>query len=235
MIIPGVIAGGRQTAGPATTLAQEIAADLPVWYCRHNETSGSVAVNATGGANGTYLGSPVFGAAAIYVGGLTCWDTNNSSRVAIPGALLPTPNTAITILMVLKRKSAISIQAMIDRDGSPRYWQHRFNTTNVEFVKTTGTIQGVTFTSVGANGEVLLLIVTVSSAGSVSLYKNGAQFGTTQSVTAADYGNNTQDMLIGVRSAGSDQLNAFVSESAVYNYALSPARIAVYGTKFTPI
>lgn len=231
MVIPGIIAGGRQTAAPpAGNLATEILADNPVWYCRHNETSGTVATNlAPGGANGTYIGTPVFSAAPIYVDGLTCWDTNGVSRVEIPVSVMPAAGVgSITILIMMKRKTNTSVQALIDRDESVRFWQFRFNTTNLEYIKTFSTIQSASVSNVGTTGDSELLVVTVDAVGNVIFYRDGVQIGT-GTVSASQFGSNTELIRIGARFSGTDQANMYVAETALYTTVISPARIAVYG------
>lgn len=229
---PGIIAlaSGRSSGGGGGGgFADEILADSPTWFCRHNEASGTVAVNEVG-ADGTYAGAPILGAAAIYTGGLTCWDTNNNSYVDIPGSVLPSPATAITLEILLKRKATITgLQALIDRDPetSGREWQWRWeNGDDLNWIKISGSVQTLLANDVGPANGVGLFGVVFQASGAVSILKNGAVVASgTQSPT--DFGSAVA-LRIGRRVQGDSQGNYYCAESMVYPYAVPVARMLAH-------
>lgn len=225
-MIPGIVAGAAVSGGGGLIgFDERIIASAPVWFCRHNESSGTTAVNEMGAGDGTYTGTPVFGAAAIYTGGATCWDTNSASHVVLPASLLPDPTDEFSLGILLKRKDNSGLQALIDRDpeSGARWWQWRFDTTTMQFIKITG---GVTISDVigaATTGDVVLMIVTVNT-GQARQYKNGALEVTT-TVSAADYGDDMVGMQIGRRIQGDSQANYYCAASMVWQRQVTGTEI----------
>lgn len=210
---------------PVGTFAEEILLDSPSWFCRHNESSGTVANNEVG-ADGTYSGTPVFGAAAIYTGGLTCWDLNNASHCDIPASVMPSSTTAFTLEILIKRKATITgLQAMIDRDSEgtgQRYWQWRWESgDDLNAIKIIGSVQTFMANDIGpANGVGLFaLVVEATGTNNAKIYKNGALIAQSTWVASTNYGSSI-GMRIGRRLQGDSQANYYCAESMVYTHAL---------------
>lgn len=197
---------------PGTVLAYS-----PTWYCRHNEASGTVAVNEVGD-DGVYGGTPVFGAPAIYTGGLTCWDTNAASHCDIPASVMPSPTSGFTLGILLKRNTHAGLQAVIDRDpeSGGRWWQWRFESgPDLQAIKIIGGVQTFLATGVATTGDTVLLHFRVKADGTAAIFKNGTQVGT-GTFSAADYGTAVAGLRIGRRLQGDSQADYMVAESMVY-------------------
>lgn len=210
--------------------ADEVAADSPVWFCRHSEGSGTTAVNEVG-VDGTYGGTPVFGAPAIYTGGLPCWDTNGASWCDIPASILPSPNSAMTLELLIKRKSDITgFQAMIDRDpeSGGRWWQWRWEGgDDLQFIKIIGSIQTLQSDNIGPADGVGLFAITIAAGGAFKAYKNGVEVGSA-TFSPADYGTSSVGLRIARRLQGDSQANYYCAETMVYTTELSAARLLAH-------
>lgn len=203
----------------AATFAEAVLAYSPVWYCRHAETSGTVAVNEVG-ADGTYVGTFTLGNSPIYPGGLVTWDTLGTSHCDVPGTLLPSPSEQITLGLLLKRKSNTGLQALIDRDPELglRFWQWRWNGTGIEWIKISGGVDVASASSVADTNDVVLIHIQISAGGLVRILKNGVEIAS-ESQAVADYGSH-----IGIRIArrvqGDSWGNYLVAESMIFQSAV---------------
>lgn len=213
--------------GGAATLRDAILADSPAFYYRMAETTGSAAVNETGGASGTYT-SVTLNQAPIYTGGPVSARLNGgTANMAIPASVL-TSAPELTLMCVLKPQSVTGVQSIITRDpSSPRYWQWRLNGTALEWVKIVGGIATVTAAGTVALNTAAILHVVVNAAGQVSLYKNGALVNSA-TTAPANYGSASVPIRVGYDSGPAAGLNAFISEPAGFAAALSAARVLAH-------
>lgn len=196
------------------------------WFCIHEEASGTTAENRVG-ADGTYVGTPVFAAAAIYTGGGPCWDTDGDSFVDIPAGIMPSTTASMTLGILMKSKTPGGIQALIDRDeesagSSIRKWQWRLNGTNMDGIDIVGGVESITETGAIGSNETALFHFRVN-AGSATLLKNGVVVEGPATWGGADYGSAAAGLRIARRLQGDSQANIFISATMVWRAALSDA------------
>lgn len=207
-------------------------------YLRLNDLDPStVAVNLGSGGNGSYGnndGQYDLGEPAIYSGGPVCLETVTSAgRAIFPGESAPSLEE-MTIGCVWRRNGVGTRMLMArDRDsGGGRYFQFRqsSNGLNLEFVKIPGTVQTATIAHGMGATDTALVMVTVSAAGAVKIFKNGTKLHTA-SFAAANYGgSNTTPFNIGNRhGANEGGVSLFYSEAFILPMELSEARVAEYG------
>ena len=219
----------RISAVVGDPLYTEIMLDSPSFYWRHKELSGAVMTNEVGTA-GAYISGPILNQPAIYTGGPVCVRTSGSSfgqsTVALPAA------NSISIVCVTKPTSVTGFKMLINRDNNgTRMWQWRANGTSMEWVKIVGGVATVAASSVFAINTACIVGVTVSAAGSVKLYKNGVQVGSTGSIAAANYGGTADPIQIAYAAGAGTFNDAYFSESAVFcGQELSAARMLAYAT-----
>ena len=206
-----------------SSVRSKILAKNPVWYCRHNQTSGTVAENLGSGADGTYQGTVVLGKPQIYPGGDVCWDTNSTGYVDIPASILPTSTSTFTLLIVFRTKNSIpTYSALIDRDpesGGTRIWQWRTQANGtLEWIKIASGIAIVTAsTAITINNTTILSLVVNNIAGAnskVTQYAEGIEQ-VQATVADAEYGG-TGILRIGRRVQGDSQSNMLVSDTAIF-------------------
>lgn len=220
--------------GSSTTLYDEILADGPFVYMRLNETSGTNANNEAGATDGTYSGSFSLNNTAIYSGGPVCFGaTGTSGRTSWPGTSVPTCN-ALTLGLIFKPVDVTGTHHLISRDSDTgtRFFQFRAAGSNFNFIKTTGSVQTVSVAHGMSAGTAYIIHCTVSSGGSVKIYKNGSLL-TTGSVTAANYGgSNATNINVANRNTHNEAINGdFFSEAFVIASDISAARILIHAQK----
>jgi hypothetical protein len=219
----------RYGASAGSTLNALIMADSPSRYFRHAEASGAVMVNEVG-ANGSYVASPSLAQPALYTGGGTSFLAASSKYGNWTGTFPAA--TSLTLVTIAKFNAITGFRGLLSRDagggGGTRSWQWRTNGSSLEFVKIVGTVQTVSIAAGLTTGVSYLLAVTVSTTGTVKLFRNGTLL-TTASVTAVDY-NAGGNLEIGFCTGGGGiSANAFFSESAFFSgQELSEARMAAY-------
>lgn len=225
----------QQIGGGSGSLYSEVMADSPWMYLRLGESSGSTATNEVGGTNGVYQGSYTLGNAALYSGGPTCYGPSSTTgRVTLAPAAIPTLNE-MTIACIVKFPSLSGIHQIIVRDRNTmstgnRYFQWRINGSNMEFVKITGGTATVSAAHGMTAGVACMLHVRVTSAGAVTMFRNGVAISAGLSVAAANYGSSdAAEMTISNRGASSEAVSGDqYSEAACFASALSDARILAH-------
>ncbi len=201
----------------------------PTWYCTHNEASGTVANNEVGD-NGFYSSGAGLGAAELFTGGGTAWDTQNSSYCEIPATVMPSVTEQMTLGILLKRGSGGSFEAIIDRDreSGGRFWQWRFSGLSAQWIKIISGVEQFDIATPGA-GETMLLHLRVGADGMTHAFLDGVSAGS-QDQGVADFGTSNYGLRIGQREAGDNQANFIVARSMVYRSALSDSEIAALAT-----
>jgi len=250
LILPRRIREGRSLAGPrnqrgfiinpyalgtggggGSSLYTEIMADSPIHYWRNAEASGAVMVDEIT-TDGAYQGAVSLGNTAIYTGGPTC-ASNFSTTGPRGGYSTVTPGAinAMTLVSVVQFNSTSGVQPVgPNRDqGSTRMYQFRSNGTSLEFIKIVGSVESVSQAGVFTAGVTAIVAITVDSSGNYVMYKNGASI-KTGSIAAANYGGSGDNWEIGYCTSMAAAMNGYTCENAVFNTALSGARMAAYAT-----
>lgn len=218
---------------PVAGLFAEILADMPVWYGRLNEVSGTTAIDyGSSATNGTYAAA-LLQQPAIYTNGppSVLLNGNNIASVAIPASVLLS-STALTIEAIIRPTNISGIQQIVTRDngsGGTRVWQFRRAGSQIEFIKIVGGVQSFTATNVFTINTSVHIVVTITDQGAARMYRNGVQIATATFTANANYGTaNTPIYINRLVPGGTDYGFANYSEVAIYNTALSPARVLAH-------
>lgn len=226
----------NEVSAGGDTLYDLIMADIGTYggvYLRLGEASGTTAENEAGTPEGVYEGTTYsLGNAALYTGGPTSFRTqsNNSAARWLEQAL-PTVN-AMTLGIIVKPAAFSGVRQLITRDATNRYWQWRLSGTNLQFTKIVGGIQGGDYSTSMSDGNTYFLAATVSSAGFLKQFVDGAKAGETE-MSPANYGGNAGTgayVTVGRRSGSSDATDNYFSEAFLLYGDVSEARIAEYAT-----
>jgi hypothetical protein len=232
IINPYAFGGG----GGAATLTGLISADIATYggiYMRLNETSGTSADDQASGTNGSYNNAWTLNNTAIYSGGPGCArSTASGSSVSFPGSAVPALS-AMTIGVVWKPAALTGIRQIIsrDNDAGPRHFQFRTNGTSLEFYNLVGgLVEGTTVAHGMTAGNAYLVMVSVSSSGSVKIFRTGTKLAT-GSATGVNYGGSSAShVCVGGRNAVAEGHDCYWSEAFVIAGDLSESRVAAYAT-----
>ena len=194
-----------------------------VAYWRLGESSGTVACDSTGHDNGTYLGGAALGTPGAIVGDPdTAVSLNgSSSQVSVPATNLLNVGDSFSIEGWVKRADSAtgSNQVIVSKqEGS---WVLMFNESG-RLTLRRSTVADVATAAV-VTTDTSSWHYGMTKAGSLHLYLDGADV--TGSVSNQTIADNNQPLVIG-QSTGTAYLNGSVDEVALYNTALSPARVA---------
>lgn len=155
----------------------------PTVYWKMNETSGTTAIDYSGGGhNGSVIGGVTVNSTALLANGDKSYSYNGSSGYVnvADGAYLD-HQTAISGFCWMKT-SATFTRALWDRDGgiSNRGWQFRHNFGELTFVKVGGTGGTITVTEASANvnNNAVHMVGFTYDGSNVRLYKDGAKIKT---------------------------------------------------------
>lgn len=223
------IASMRLRGAHAPGFVSLVLASLPRWYYRLDEVTGSTAANQTGGLPGSYLTTFTLAQPPLRPAGGTSVAFNGSgSGVDIPASLFQSLSTSELSLITIVKPGALTgarqIVSMDQGSNSSRRWQWRLNGANVEFIKTTGTIQTVSAAHGMTAGMPYLLGLDVSSLGVVTFYRNGTEI-PLGSVAPAEYSapsSSPLSMRINRRAEGEGTTNTF-SDTALFDHVLGPS------------
>lgn len=221
-------------SGAASLYAAIMATPGLAMYHRNGETSTAGGMINEVGANGTYVGNPGVGAAAIYPGAGAGFAPNNFANIRY-GNTTVNPGTLneLTVFTVAKFGAVAGFQSVgTSRDAlGTRKWQFRTNGTALEFVKIVGGVTTATSVAALTTGVGYTLAVTVSAAGSIKLYKNGVLLSTTAS-TAANYGGVADAISVGFSAGASAALTpaGACCENAIFSTELSAATLLAFHT-----
>lgn len=223
----------HQGAPPTDALYDLIIADSPIYYFRHAESSGLVMENEVG-SDGAYTASSItLGSSALYPSGPTSVripSVGGSGLGLKSGGTAPAMNE-LTIFGIVKFDSSLSGQKGLisyDNGGSLRKWQLRTNGTTIEYVKIQGGVDVKSYSAGFVNGNTYVVCITIDSSGNFKFNINGSNV-STSSIATTNYGGSSEYIEVGYcTGAGGIYANSFFSESAIFNTAISDARLAQY-------
>jgi uncharacterized repeat protein (TIGR01451 family) len=218
--------------GPAAAAYRsEVLSDAPVGYWRLNEASGSTAVDEGGSGNaGTYISGSVLGATGPIIS-----DTGNKAvsfgaagYVNVPDSASLSPTGPFT-LEAWVRLNSLGQQGLIEKYDTPSHNGYLMRLQN-------GRLTAYTLangSSTRAEGSTLLAanhwyhVAAVYNGTSLRVYVNGVEDGA--ATTTVSPTNGATSLKLGAR--GDDtafRLDGTLDEAAVYNKALSQARIQAH-------
>lgn len=223
-------AGG---GGGGGTLYDEIMADIAIYgglYFRHGEASGTTMLNAAGGSDGAYSGSPLLAQPALYTGGPTSFAAQSAKFGEYTTAMTGAPQMTLVAIVKLISYGG-TYGGIISRDigsggGRKFHWRMK-NTGEMEFVNV-GYSTTHAASSIFTAGTPVIVSVTLGNTGSNTLhmYKNGVQVAVSN-MGVIDWGAAGDPIQIG-HMLGGFTANSYFSESAVIYGELSGARMAAY-------
>lgn len=211
------------TSGGSGTLYDAIMDDNPDFYYRLNEASGTNADNSAGGLDGTYSGVTLNQPPLYSGGGASIRLNNGTQHVEVPSTY-PTSTGAITLMCVIKPNTVTGIKSIITKDqgSGGRSFQWRTNGSSLEFLKVIGGTSMVSKTAAITVGVTCMLHVTISAAGAVTLYINGAAVQTGSFPPTNFVSSNP--IRIGYAAGIGVGNDAFISDVAGFRAALSTVR-----------
>lgn len=228
-MITGIVAGAPVAAGPppGASYYDEVMADNPLGYWRFTEVSGTSAVNSgsAGSGSGGYNGSLTLGLPSL-VG-----DPSDKSIILSGGFVSMGANPVFALADDFTYEAVI----IVPTAGSDRTifsfnnggFCMRLDTSNrLQAVKSFVAARGNTASAVGTAGDTVHVVITVDSSGALTFYVNGVSAGS--GITASDYGSPANSFLIGADFMTSNPWTGGIDECAVYDTALSGARIAAH-------
>lgn len=218
---------GQGGAAPSGSYFDEVTADGPVLWWRHGEPSGTTML-AQAGTNGVYVATPGLGQPALYSGGPTTMEASAGGRGEYTGTIPSLPQ--LTVECIVRFNAIGSFRGLVSNDYSfGRAWQMRLNGSDFEFVKIQGGVHTQAASSVISAATTYHLAVSVSNTGVIILYVNGTAVSTSAAVGGTNYGGLGGAIEIGyMTGGGGSSADARFSESAIYDKALSPARILAH-------
>jgi uncharacterized repeat protein (TIGR01451 family) len=230
----GCVISGRlsRLGGPAAAAYRsQVMSDAPVGYWRLNETVGSTAVDESGGGNaGAYVSGSVLGADGPIISDAAnkAVSFGATGYVNVPDSASLSPTGAFT-LEAWVRLNSLGQQGLIEKYDTPSHNGYLMRLQN-------GRLTAYTLangTSTRAQGNTLLAanhwyhVAAVYNGTSLRVYVNGVEDGA--AATTVSPTNGATSLKLGAR--GDDtafRLDGTLDEAAVYNTALSQARLQAH-------
>ena len=216
--------------GGTSGYSNTVLGDGPAGYWRLGEASGSTAVDASGGDNGSFVNGPVLGQASLLPG-----DSANRSvrfdgtndRVRVPSSGSLSPATGVSVEAWIKPAAlppSGSFDSILTKAES---YSLQFNGPRLEFT----IIQNGTRRRLQAVAGAIVAGQTYHVVGTYDgttqrLYVNGAQVAS--AALSGAISTNLRPVTIASWSGGSEFLSGTVDEAAVYTTALSAARVSAH-------
>jgi hypothetical protein len=225
---------------PPSPYSAVVAADHPIAYWRLDETAGPTAIDSAGYHDGTYVGSPVFGAPSVITTETDKGvDFAGTSSVSVPNYPELNPLGAFSLEAWTRPNSGGSDQGGFivasqnrsnSRGGYSLNADFFFAEYDIDLGAPNSSVTRYDSTTVPQDGVPAHIVFAwdgVSPQGAI--YINGVKTTTPQAGYTGDmnnFVNNTvQPLTMGIRYDGSGPWNGVVDEVAFYDYALSDAQV----------
>lgn len=225
---------------PPSPYSAAVAGDHPIAYWRLDETAGPTAIDSAGYHDGTYVGSPVFGAPSVIT---TETDTGvnfaGAGNVTVPNYPELNPLGAFSLEAWTRPNSGGSDQGGFivasqnrsnSRGGYALNADYFFAEYEIDLGAPNSSVTRYDSTTVPQDGVPAHIVFAwdgVSPQGAI--YVNGIKTTTPQAGYTGDmntFVNNTvQPLTMGIRYDGAGPWNGVVDEVAFYDYALSDAQV----------
>jgi hypothetical protein len=232
---PGEVRRIVSTASPPTGYPGAVLADSPAGYWRLEETSGTLAGDASGGGNpGLYEGGPTLGLTGLIGEGRSAAFDGSGQRVLVPSSPLLGPAAALSVEAWLRAASlppAGAYRTIVLKGGS--YWLRLEGTpagARPHFlVRSGGSWVGLAAPGTIAAGSTHHLVASHDGT-TLRLYLDGVQVASRAHTGALDVSSNPLQ-LSGASGFG---WHGGLDELAVYALALPAARVAAHYSEGTP-
>ncbi len=219
---------------PASVYRQAVLADGPVSYWRLGEASGTVAADVQGLHAGTYVGSPTLGAAGKVSGDAAATFLRASSQRVDTGDLSLFETGDCTYELWLATSAATGVNYSLFSEGTSA----GNNGYSVLLVNTTGKLSAFARNDAGTgfannvagpaiNDGIFHQCLMVKSGTSILVYLDNSVLFTATGLSGV-FTQNKSCIAAGDVATPADYFTGTLDEVAVYNYALSPARIAAH-------
>lgn len=208
-----------------------VLADNPVSYWRLGESSGTLADDAVGANDGTYVNTPTLGVAGLLSGGDTdtaaSFSNSQSEYVDVPDHASLDLGDSFTLEAIIKPSSnGVSGVKGIVSKGKDGYYM-RLNAGRLQLVKSQTVDVAIASVGTALTADQTAHVLIAKDGSDVRLYVNGVD--TSASVVNATIVDNALPLSIGadhsVFSVRSEYFDGVIDEVAVYDYALAPAPI----------
>lgn len=214
-----------------------VLADSPVAYWRLGEASGTTAADEIGSYNGTYVGTPTLGAVGVIPGNTAA--TFGGTKYVTAGNPVGLQITgAISMELWVKFNSLSATQILASKyltTGNQRSIQiatndlSPFNTFKFYVSADGAALKIITGSTAISTGQWYHIIATFSPSSRMSIYVNGVQDATDTTGIPSSLLNTTADWIIANRSGlPVNSADATIDEVAIYNTALSAARVLAH-------
>jgi hypothetical protein len=233
-------AGASGPAGSGSRIQDEIMADVPAFYYRLGETSGTVATDASGNArHGTYVNTPTLGVTGLVVGDTDKAATfSRASQEYVQTTYSPL-HLSFSCEAIFKTTDSTNRKQIINQDDANTLRRFMFR---IEGAKASmvvlDTDASATFVETGsyADGVAHHFVGTFTDSDrKVRLYIDGALIGTSGAMPGPVQ-SDALNIRVGADNWGAaPNLNAWegtLDEVAYYSTVLSPARILAHYNAF---
>jgi Concanavalin A-like lectin/glucanases superfamily/PKD domain len=208
---------------PSGAYTAAVTADHPIAYWRLGEASGKVAVDAAGTSNGTYVGGVALGRPGAITG-----DTNHAVGLNGTNAYVSAPDKtaldtgdAFTLEVWAKRNTTGTSQGLMAK-GTGSY-QFYIEAGNHVVLRKTGVGEIVRSSVTLTDKTAFHHIVVTKNGPLIHVYIDGVE--RTGAIVNRALTNTNDAVLIG---NGAGYLNGVMDEVAVYNHALTAARVQAH-------
>jgi Concanavalin A-like lectin/glucanases superfamily/Fibronectin type III domain len=214
--------------GSTSSYSNAVLGDGPAGYWRLGETSGSTAVDASGGDNGSFVNGPVLGQASLLPGD----SANRSVRfdgvndyVRVPSSGSLSPGVGVSLEAWIKPAALPSTGAFRSVLTKAESYSLQFNGPRLEFTIMQNSARRRLQAPSGAIvvGQTYHVVGTYDGT-TQRLYVNGAQVASAALTGAIT--TNGNPVTVGSWSGGSEFFNGTIDEPAVYTTALSAAQVS---------
>ncbi len=216
--------------GGTSAYSNTVLGDGPAGYWRLGETSGSTAVDASGGDNGSFVNGPALGQTSLLAGDTTNravrFDgSNDHVRVPSSGSLSPAAQVSLEAwIKPAALPSSGSFRSVLTKAES---YSLQFNGPRLEFT----IIQSGARRRLQAPAGAIVVGQTYHVVGTYDgttqrLYVNGSQVAS--AALSGAITTNGNPVTIGSWGGGSEFFNGTIDEAAVYTTALSAARVSAH-------
>jgi len=226
------------TDAAAAGYADEVLADNPLAYWRFEETSGSIVADEVGSNDGTVFGANLNVLGASGTGSAASFDGTDDYITVPDAAALNAPLSAITLEAIMEPDHGGEARVLLNKynaGGTARYYEIVLLATG-EMNFTLGHNSGAGF----AQARTAALTKNTQhlacrwdknqNGGALQIFINGVEtsYAQTASLTA-DISPNTEPLRIGTNTSANDAFyRGMIDEPAVYDHALTEARILAH-------
>jgi Concanavalin A-like lectin/glucanases superfamily len=222
--------GDASEAGANSAYATAVLVDHPLVYLRLGEASGIRAADSSGNGNdGAYLGSVVLGVAGAIVGDPNTaarFDGNSGAHILLSGASLNFPGASpFSVEAWVRPEAPISggANSVVDDDQVGSNWDLFMQSGILKFQRSASQYQEWVWLNAGLPQNQYSHVVGTFDGTAVHLYVEGLDVGDTPATSSLPDPPSQH-----AEVAGNAGFPGSLDEVAVYDHALTPARILAH-------